>query len=449
MKTGGILLLASLCALAAGTTLFTACGSDGRATGFEDPDGSASQVDGGLDFGQKEAAPPCNGLECKQVVCGNGKTTTLSGTVYAPTPPQYGKADPLYNAILYVPNGDLQPFKKGVSCEKCGTVTSGSPLVTALSGSDGKFVLENVPAGDDIPLVIQVGRWRRKVTIKNVKACEDNALDAEQTRLPRDSSEGDIPQMAIVTSVYDATECLMRKIGIADSEFTAPSGNGRVHIFHGNGATVSGAPAGDALWGTTGTLENYDIVAFPCSSQPTDMTGRQNIVDYADGGGRVFITDLSQDIIKNGPAPWPTTGNWTAAGSFSNPASIDTTFPKGEALADWLKLIGATPTRGEVDLTGTFARLSAVNPPSQRWVYSSQTMQTYSFNTPVGADEAAQCGRVFYSSFHVSNGGSGTFPSSCNTQPLTPQEKILEFLLFDLAACVQKDGDKPVPPPVK
>lgn len=445
MKARGILVSVSFAAMAAGTAFFAACGGDGRSNSFEDPDGAA-KVDGGLDFGQQESAPPCTGLECKQVACGNGKTTTLSGTVYTPA---QNNPDPLYNAIVYVPNGPLEPFKKGVSCEKCGTVTSGSPLVTALSGSDGKFVLENVPAGDDIPLVIQVGRWRRQVTIKNVKACEDNALDQEQTRLPRDSSEGDIPLMAIVTSPYDATECLMKKIGIAVSEFTPGSGNGRVHIYQGGGATMSGASPGSALWGSKGTLEGYDIVAFPCSSQPTDMTGRQNIVDYADTGGRVFITDLSQDIIKNGPAPWPSTANFAQTGSFSNPASIDTTFPKGEALADWLKLIGATPTRGQITLEDTYARLSAAQAPSQQWVYAPGNVQTYSFNTPVGADEAAQCGRVFYSSFHVSQGGFGAFPGSCDSEPLTPQEKVLEFMLFDLAACVQKDGEKPVPPPVK
>jgi hypothetical protein len=32
---------------------------------------------------------------------------------------------------------------------------------------------------------------------------------------------------------------------------------------------------------------------------------------------------------------------------------------------------------------------------------------------------------------------------------LTPQERVLEFMLFDLAACVQTDGSTPQPPSVK
>ena len=47
--------------------------------------------------------------------------------------------------------------------------------------------------------------------------------------------------------------------------------------------------------------------------------------------------------------------------------------------------------------------------------------------------------------FHVNDimNLSVQFPMECNDKPMTAQEKALEFLLFDLASCVQPDEKPP------
>lgn len=441
--------------LALGLTLSLLVGcSAGRTTDDH------STTDGGfvLDTATSDGSgAACVNLECRQLACDAGHATTLSGTVWNP-----GKSDPLYNAIVYVPNSPVEPFKPGVTCEKCGSV-SGSPVAAAISGADGSFRLENAPVGTDVPLVIQIGRWRRQVTIPKVDACVDNPLPADLTRLPKNQKEGDIPLTAIVTSYHDPTECILRKIGIDDGEFTVMGKGGRVHLFRfGDYPQFSGqnlgpaTPTGNELWGSLDVLKTYDLVAFPCGSVTANQADKQRVIDYANAGGRVFATDLSHPWLSgSAPAPWNTTASWGSA-SIANPFKVDTSFPKGKALADWLKGIGATPNYGELELTGTYSRSTAVTPPTQQWITNTSTVQHFTFNTPVGAAEAAQCGRVVYSSFHIASGGSSslpnggkTFPAACSVDPLTAQEKVLEFMLFDLASCVQKDTDAPTAPPIR
>lgn len=415
--------------------------ADGSGPGTFNPTGSDGAV-----------TTPCKGLECAIVHCGTG-TTTLTGRVYAPTPKQFGQADPIYNAIVYVPNAELHPFPRGVTCDKCGTVTSGEPVVTALSAPDGTFVLENVPAGDDIPLVIQIGRWRRRVTIAHVDACKTTELAPEQTRLPRNKTEGDIPQMAVVTSPFDPTECILRKIGIDETEFTPPSEDGRVHVYKGGGATLENKTPPDAatLWASVENLSRYDLVALPCHTytlhKPTTEPELANVVSYADMGGRIFITDYSRDIITNANE-WKTTATFNT--SFQNPARIDTSFFKGEAFAKWLAAVDATSLDGELELEQVTSGITALGPKSQRWIYgANNAIETYSFNTPLAAEADNQCGRVVYSGFHIATIAGPSFPSECGKAPLTAQEKTLEFMLFDLASCIQRDDEEPAPPKVK
>src|SRR5215468_2622390 len=199
-----------------GTCGFPTSGDGGGLDGGDGGNNDGGNGDGG-----------CVDLACYQVPCPGGGTTAVTGTVYDPS----GQV-PIYNALVYVPNGQVLPFTRGVTCDRCESFTSGSPLVVALTGSDGTFTLQNVPVidGGTLPLVIQVGRWRRQVALPAVPACTSTPItDGGTTRLPRNQSEGDIPQMAIASGNADPFQCLLLKMGISASEFTSPSGGGRVH----------------------------------------------------------------------------------------------------------------------------------------------------------------------------------------------------------------------------
>lgn len=417
-------------------------------------DGSSSGGSGG-----------CTNLECDIVTCGGGVTTNVTGTVYDPS-----GTLPLYNVVVYVPNSPLKPIENGATCDQCGKL-SGDPIVTAITDTKGQFVLKDVPAGDSIPLVIQIGKWRRQITLPKVEACKDNPIaDATETRLPAKKSEGDMPRIALTTGGADALECLLRKIGIDDSEFTPESGDGKVNFYAGEGGTDQydssmngGAQFTNAqqLWGDVGTLQQYDIVLLSCEggqNPETKPAGALSALrDYSHAGGRVFASHWHNYWFEAGPTPWPDVATFNHQSDIGQiTADIDMSFPKGQAMAEWLLNNGGSTVLGQIDLNDTQHTVDAENPTlSQRWIYSNSpnSVQYLSANTPMGAAPETQCGRVVLSDIHVSTGDQSStdtqFPNGCTSQGLTPQEKALIFMLFDLSSCIVPDDEPPVPPPVQ
>jgi hypothetical protein len=409
-----------------------------------------------------------------------GQPTTLVGTVYDPA-----GHNPLYNVVVYVPGSPPAPLPTGATCDSCSDLYTGSPITTTLTDAAGHFTLTNVPPGDNVPLVLQIGKWRRQLTVPNVVACQRTALTDGSLTLPKNQSEGDIPAIAVSTGGSDTLECLFRRMGVDASEYTGdPLGAGRIHIFQGTGKTGEGdapttsnpAPSSaSALWDTVGDLERYDMVFLSCEGQETTNMNQEALFDYAASGGRVFASHFHYAWFDTGPfgswnlATW-LPGPGTPAGQGGIDDAVDTLvtttlpngapFAKGNALSQWLGTVGALLPNGELPVQAPRynADVSSANTASQTWLVEDPDAsapgapQAFSFNTPLGAPSPSQCGQVVYTAMHVSGASSddpGDFPvpDECAMGDLSPQEAALEFLVFNLSSCVTPVAQAPQAPP--
>lgn len=451
-------------------------GKDNSASDAGENDGAQETPESGTSQSTNSPAQTsCTGLQCQQQTCEGGKSTTISGKVYDPA----GK-NPLYNVVVYVPNAELAPLPPGASCAACDSLFSGSPVAVGQTDATGQFTIKDVPVGDNIPLVMQVGKWRRKITIASVAACQDNPQPDKSLRLPRNRSEGDLPNIAISTGAADTLECLLRRVGVDASEYVAGAGGaGRVHIFLGSGRENNhGAPntspaapsSASTLWTSAEALLPYDIVLLSCEGAETARMNQQALHDYASAGGRVFASHFHYAWFNTGPYGDENLARWRTGavdlgaikGDIVTKLPNGEPFPKGQALLEWLGTVGALQS-GQLPIEEARynATVSAANLPSQPWIVAAPSSrvpgaaQYFSFNTPTDAAAGANqqinyCGRVVYSDLHVGAASRDVFdkpvPSSCADLNLSPQEAALEFMLFDLSSCVVPDSKPPTPP---
>ncbi len=297
-------------------------------------------------------------------------TTTITGKVYDPA-----GANALYNVMVYIPGG-TEP--------RCR-----APADEGLDGADGISVrdlrerrrstrwsarsrtrrvsstLEDVPVDKDVPIVIQVGKWRRQLNVDVTKKCEENEVPDRELRLPKNGTEGDMPQIAVTTRRLRRARVppprhRHRRQGVRAERHTDIR-RGHVHVLHRAPAGRHSANAGGKTSGTTrASCAKYDMVMLSCEgSENNENKGgdrrpgaRASMYDYLNAGGKVFATHYHYTWFKDSPqdefkqvaqwepaaaAPAPTTSTRPSRRARSSPSGcneIDASSTLGHDLAE-------------------------------------------------------------------------------------------------------------------
>jgi hypothetical protein len=430
----------------------------------------------------------CDGLACRVPRCEGGVDTIVEGYVYAPD----GQL-PLFNVEVYVPNAPLDPIPHGVQCWTCGNGVSGQPITGAYSDSEGHFTLHGVPAGRDVPLVVQLGKWRRATTIPSVAPCATTSLtDPDLTRLPRNQKEGSMPHVALTTGGCDQMGCMLTKLGIDLDEFgiQADGDSKAIHVYVGEGGSgPARATAAIDLWGDRTNLFEYDEAIFSCEcSEALDSKGGvalggapfQVVTDYLNAGGRIFTTDFQYTWYKYSPDPKigektagsPIAGIGHIAGGAPIPTGqlpmvLSKTVPQAVALSRWLKYVfsgnalpsGATfpldePSQhDEIAPDTIFCNVQSLDPTETRlWASSAEARgagrnchgsspgpRIFTVDTPVENERSMRCGRGVHIDAHVDQSDGQTvgrdYPAAGCSKTLKADEASFAFIFFDLSSC--------------
>ena len=423
----------------------------------DDPggDGDMSKPQPGEDMAQAG----CRGRFCQVPKCGGSVTTEITGRLFAPN-----GVDPVPGATVFVPVEAVPEFPSGLTCDLCNNLPYS--VATAITAFDGSFRLRGVPSGI-FPVVLRLGRFQRVVQVETTPCVEntipyDTGTSLRGVRLPRKNGElspqDRIPKIAVVSGDNDQIECVLKRIGIDELDMY----NGRAL------GTKNPPPIAESgtLLTDEKTLNNYHIVIVNCTdNQFQSLLGarnvQQNLEAYVGRGGRLYVTDWAYDVIEQVPEfasyicfePQKTGGAPMCMGGPEPAMSADSYNSYGgqykvldDEMARWLAQFPSILDRqNRVKVDYSFVVVNKVTDDSmgKTKVWVDGPALSFGNRPQTVTLDYKSCGRIHYSTYNTEPNAvvsdSARWPNNCGTK-LAPQERLLEYLFFNIAACVGPPG---------
>ena len=388
--------------------------------------------------------------------CAANTQVTITGKVTAPN-----QADPVPGAAVYIPSNVPEDFPLEVRCEVCkqaGQTTN--RWWTTTTAYNGSFTLKDVCPGS-YWLIMQNGRFRRAIKI-TVPTGGNMQIKAGESRLPRKNKEftihDTVPKIAVATGDYDKMECVLLKMGLDNSAYHLYEG---AKLLKNKNLKTSFAD----LVKNYNLLKTYNIVFINCTdntfeTQLKNSAVVQNLTNYVKAGGRLYITDWSYDWMEQLPElagyidfepgvsdGTPETQNKAALGKGDIKVLADI---KDPALAKWLGQFGGAIQNGKSQISHFLTQwviMHKVSKDVKTWVTGviSSITGSISGSRPLTVTfNYKNCGKALFSSYHTEGrddelkaypAPAKPFPNYCTGQ-ISPQDRILEYLIFDIANCV-------------
>ena len=382
---------------------------------------------------------------------------------------------------------------KGVSCDQCNGTATGSPIASALTDATGHFVLDNAPVGSEHP----AGDPDRQVAAAGLDPDGDRvpgqpgrrrrpfaaAPAANQTEghLPQDRAHDRALRRARVPAAQDrrsptASSPPTRATAACTCSSAAIGGSParRRRQLSARRRAVRRLPSPMTLWsqlcqaaelrhpdpavrGVRSTRRRQDAVprqhpALRRQRRPDLRRASALVLDRARAA-----TLASDRGLHRRSAP-------TFRRRFTS--NIDTSFPKGLALADWLWRSARRPHDGRApDQSHRQRALGRArrSPPSRsdgstptasadsarpRSVHDLQHTSRGAGGQPVRPRGVHRSARRSAAAAWTSHPEHAVPDWLLHDSDLSAQEKALEFMFFDLSSCVQPESVPPTPIPI-
>lgn len=311
---------------------------------------------------------------------------------------------------------------------------------------------------------------------------DDDTLSLTSNRtaytVDESSCSFDIANMAVVTGAYDDIQNVLAKLGYGDVTGEGEldmEGDFDFDMIDGTNELDDEAFTNfEDLVADIDLLNQYDILFINCGnsdeSLSTDPEVLANLQEYVDNGGKLYVTDWSymfieqsfpdfMDFVGGGDDPetgeTPITSAKIGTGGITSDATVE-----DATMAEWLDHVtvnegdieedcytldeelanahdGARNEDGTVTI-GDF--LSAwvvmqgihdgVTEEPTIWLtgpvdyYDPDTFLSSQADVPLSVTRSQGEGEILYSSYHTAH--------SCPTQGFWPQERVLQYLVFEL-----------------